>query len=167
MVFSLMEQTDCSKLLHAAEVAPILQRMGVASSLRLEVIPTFEEMLNSRPVSYPYTKSFEDAQNDPVVVLHSSGSTGNDPSYPYTMYRVSTIIIGIPKPITITHGTFAAFDNEQNLPSVLGREARDTTVWSFDGEARVYMVFPFFDVSMYAHVYDSSLIICSLVDSCF
>ncbi|KAI1774063.1 acetyl-CoA synthetase-like protein [Hypoxylon cercidicola] len=123
---SLMEQTGCSKLLYAAEVAPIVQRMGAASSLRSEVIPTFEEMLSTSPVSYPYTKSFEDAKNDPVVVLHSSGSTG------------------IPRPITMTHGTFAAFDNEHNLPRVPGRKNRDTTVWSFDGEARVYMVFPFF-----------------------
>lgn len=62
----------------------------------------------------------------------------------------------------MTHGTFAAFDNEHNLPSVPGRKNRDTTVWSFDGEARVYMVFPFFHVSMYAHIYDSSFTVLQL-----
>jgi hypothetical protein len=33
-------------------------------------------MLESRPEFYPFTKSFADARNDPIVVLHSSGSTG-------------------------------------------------------------------------------------------
>lgn len=81
-----MVQTGCSKLLHTTEVTPIVQRMGVASSLRLEVIPAFEEMLSSSPVFYPHTKSFENAKNDPVVVLHSSGSTGKDLSCPNTVH---------------------------------------------------------------------------------
>lgn len=53
---------------------------------------------------------------------------------------------GLPKPITMTHASFAVLDNERNLPATPGRKKRDWTMWEFEGEARVYTVFPFFHV---------------------
>lgn len=47
----------------------------------------------------------------------------------------------------MTHGSFAVLDNEHNLRDVPGRRKRDWSMWTFDGEARVYTVFPFFHVS--------------------
>ncbi|KIX06266.1 uncharacterized protein Z518_04241 [Rhinocladiella mackenziei CBS 650.93] len=128
---SLMNQTASTKLLHTVEVAPIVKQLqDLEPGIRNEVIPSFEEMMNSTPEHYPYEKGFDEARNDPVVVLHSSGSTA-----------------GLPKPITMTHGSFAVLDNTHNLPEVSGRKKRDWSMWTFDGEARVYTIFPFFHLA--------------------
>ncbi|KAI1370978.1 acetyl-CoA synthetase-like protein [Hypoxylon crocopeplum] len=124
---SLMNQTGSTKVLHTVEVAPIMKHLlDLEHTIHAQTVPSFDEMMMSSPKHYPYLKSFDEARNDPIVVLHSSGSTG------------------LPKPITMTHGSFATLDNEHNLASVPGRKNRDSTIWKFDGEARVYIVFPFF-----------------------
>jgi hypothetical protein len=48
----------------------------------------------------------------------------------------------------MTHGSFATVDNEFNLPSIPNRTKRDSTMWQFEGEARVYMIFPFYHVGI-------------------
>ncbi|KAI1264941.1 hypothetical protein F5Y18DRAFT_71444 [Xylariaceae sp. FL1019] len=127
---SLMEQTESTRLLYAAEMVPIVNQLNsVVASLRATVVPSFDEMMMSSPDPVPYDNSFDECRNDPVVVLHSSGSTG------------------LPKPITMTHGSFAVLDNEHNLREVPGRRKRDWSMWTFDGEARVYTVFPFFHLA--------------------
>lgn len=45
-------------------------------ALVIETIPSFDQMLGSNPAPYPYEKEFDDAENEPILVLHSSGSTG-------------------------------------------------------------------------------------------
>ncbi|KAH9883223.1 hypothetical protein F4778DRAFT_56041 [Xylariomycetidae sp. FL2044] len=127
---SLMEQTGSTKLLYAAECRPIVKQLeDVVPYIQFTAVPSFDEMITSTPKHYPYEKTFDSCRNDPVVVLHSSGSTG------------------LPKPITMTHGSFAVLDNEHNLPDVPGRRKRDWSMWTFDGEARVYTVFPFFHLA--------------------
>ncbi|KAI0387834.1 hypothetical protein F5Y04DRAFT_286810 [Hypomontagnella monticulosa] len=124
---SLMDQTAGLNVLYAAEVRPIVSQIEqLEPNVRSWEIPSFEDMLKSSPEHFQYEKQFDEARDDPVVVLHSSGSTG------------------LPKPITMTHGSFAVLDNEHNLPQVPGRRKRDWSMWTFDGEARVYTVFPFF-----------------------
>ncbi|OTB19794.1 hypothetical protein K445DRAFT_52566 [Daldinia sp. EC12] len=127
---SLMDQTESTVLLHTSDVTPIVRQIQdrAASQVVTQVVPSFDEMMNSNPDHYPYTASFDSNKNDPVVVLHSSGSTG------------------LPKPVTMTHGTFAALDNQRNLQIPPDRERRDNMMWEFDGEARVYTIFPFFHV---------------------
>ncbi|KAI0544625.1 hypothetical protein F4679DRAFT_564277 [Xylaria curta] len=127
---SLMEQTRSTKLLHAAEATPIAKQVNdIVPFLHVATVPSFEEMVTSNPGRYPFSKSFDECHDDPVVVLHSSGSTG------------------LPKPITMTHGSFAVLDNEHNLRDIPGRRRRDWSMWTFDGEARVYTVFPFFHLA--------------------
>lgn len=42
------------------------------------VIPTLDELLREEEVlPYPYEKSYEEAKDDPIFVLHTSGSTGS------------------------------------------------------------------------------------------
>ncbi|RYP62047.1 hypothetical protein DL769_007472 [Monosporascus sp. CRB-8-3] len=75
---SLMAQTGSTKLLHAAEVLPVVKQLqNLEPTIRPEVIPSFNGMINSTPEHFPYEKDFEEARDDPILVLHSSGSTGN------------------------------------------------------------------------------------------
>jgi acyl-coenzyme A synthetase/AMP-(fatty) acid ligase len=61
--------------------------------MRTLTIQNLDELLQPDPVSpYPYTKTFDQARQDPFVVLHTSGSTG------------------FPKPVILTHGTVAHHD---------------------------------------------------------
>lgn len=72
-----MEQTNSTRLFHTPEISPIIQHLrNIMTTLRVEAVPSFDEMMDSSPEPYPYTKSFEQARDDPIVVLHSSGSTG-------------------------------------------------------------------------------------------
>ncbi|KAI0973343.1 acetyl-CoA synthetase-like protein [Xylaria arbuscula] len=124
---SLMHQTTCTKLVYAIEVAPLTKVLvNLDPGLSTEALPDFVDMLGSSSPLYAYEKDFDKAENEPILVLHSSGSTG------------------LPKPITMTHGSFAVMDNEKNLAEIPGRKRRDWSMWNFDGEARVFSVFPFF-----------------------
>lgn len=58
---------------------------------------SFEAMFDESPVPpVLYTETFESAQFDPVIILHTSGSTG------------------IPKPIYCNQGLFSTTDNHHN-----------------------------------------------------
>lgn len=128
---SLLEQTACSIVIHAAEVAPIVKQLEIVKSgLQYLTSPSFQEMLEGehKPFSYEQ-RTFQEVKNNPIVVLHSSGSTG------------------IPKPITMTHGTFSILDNERNLPGVPGRKNRDFSIWDFPGGGKFYHIFPYFHLA--------------------
>jgi acyl-coenzyme A synthetase/AMP-(fatty) acid ligase len=72
-----MQQTNCTKILHASEVLPVVKAL-VASSPDIDCveIPSFKEMMQSQSPPYRFDKTFDDARNEPIVILHSSGSTG-------------------------------------------------------------------------------------------
>jgi acyl-CoA synthetase (AMP-forming)/AMP-acid ligase II len=77
---SLMAQTGCSKLIYAAEIAPITKQLTASHThLVAKEIPSFREMMESHPTPFPFNARFADVKDDPVVVLHSSGSTGRLP----------------------------------------------------------------------------------------
>ena len=51
-------------------------------------IPALDQLLAEDEVPpYPFSKSFDEAKNDPVLVLHTSGSTGQ---YTCQVWKVST-----------------------------------------------------------------------------
>ncbi|KAF7519954.1 hypothetical protein G7054_g12910 [Neopestalotiopsis clavispora] len=58
--------------------------------------------------------------------------------------RKSKLVAGMPKPIIMTHGSFAAVDYDHNVPAPPGRKKRDTTYFAFEEETRIFLVFPFF-----------------------
>ncbi|TGO90993.1 hypothetical protein BPOR_0043g00040 [Botrytis porri] len=53
-------------------VAPVVK---LHDYLRVLTIPSIEELLNTTYVHFPYEKSFEEAKGEPLVALHTSGTT--------------------------------------------------------------------------------------------
>ena len=93
------------------------------------LIPPLDELLNARASEIPYNGVFKELKDEPILVLHSSGSTG------------------IPKPVIMTHGSYAVLDNDYNLPKVSGRRNNDLTIWEFEGGGKMYAPFPPFHLA--------------------
>jgi thioester reductase-like protein len=120
-----MATTNCNKLIYAPEILPLFKGMSSANPNIIGTqIGSFDEMALPGPL-YPYQEEWSQAKAKPIVVLHSSGSTG------------------MPKPVIMAHGTFAVLDNEQNLPIIPGRDKQDLTMWSGKDAAS----------SMYHHIF--------------
>ena len=86
-------------------------------------LPELDHWLQEDEVPpFKFLKSFLDAQYDPAVALHSSGSTGN------------------PKPLTWTHGLLAAADAFRLIPSLGGPQC----IGSHWEAQRVFTLFPWF-----------------------
>lgn len=72
---NLLEQTDCNILLSGlgVHVGDIL----AARPMKHVVIPELDVLLDKEKAAhYPYEKTFDEAKNDPYVILHTSGTTG-------------------------------------------------------------------------------------------
>ena len=79
---------------------------------------------------YPYFETFAEARFKPLVVLHTSGSTG------------------IPKPITMAHGTLATIDAHRLLPS-MGEQECIGLSWS---GTRLFVAFPVFHAASMCYI---------------
>ncbi|PVH91878.1 NRPS-like enzyme [Periconia macrospinosa] len=123
---SLLEQTKCSHLLYAPEVETLVRPLiDHRRDLQLHPIQSLETLVQPNTPHYPYEKSYEEAKGDPILILHSSGSTGP------------------PRPIYMNHATFAVGDNDRNLPTVPGRVNQNWSLWEFPGKQREYFFSPF------------------------
>ena len=71
---------------------------------------------------YPFQGTFDELQDKTFVILHTSGSTG------------------IPKPVFVTHGTFASNDAYQLIPSLGGR----STFVDYARGKRLFIAMPLF-----------------------
>lgn len=57
-------------------VAPLL----AAHPMRVLQFPNLEALLSGRALHYPYRKTFQEGYNDPLLSIHTSGTTGKDDS---------------------------------------------------------------------------------------
>lgn len=98
----------------------------IVASHEIEIleIPTVEELLAKVYPSYPYEKSFEQARTEPLVVLHTSGTTG------------------LPKPIIWTHDFADSWLYWVSLNGPGGYNNQHT-LWS---PGRLFFLFPPFHV---------------------
>lgn len=96
--------------------------------MRTFVFPELDELLSEeafRP--YPFLKSYDEACNDPFMVLHTSGSTG------------------LPKPIVWPHSVMCNMDAQQLVPPLDGREGVFSDI--FSSARRIFVATPIFHVS--------------------
>lgn len=105
-----------------------------ASSLRCLVFPSLDELLAAQSIPVHYSFDFNQVRREPILILHSSGSTG------------------IPKPIVMTHGSFAAVDNDRNFPTIPGRNNHDLTTWEIRQRCRLYVLFPPFHLAGFFNI---------------
>ena len=96
---NLFEKTDCWAIWFDAGfrnvVEPWLRERDMNDTMVSPVEQWFPE---ERYPHFPYDKSFEEARWDPMVVLHTSGTTG------------------LPKPIVVKQGMVCIADAYRNLP---------------------------------------------------
>ncbi|KAF7906158.1 hypothetical protein EAF00_000437 [Botryotinia globosa] len=85
-------------------VAPVVKLHGY---LRVLTIPSIEELLNTTYEYFPYGKIFGEAKAEPLVALHTSGTTG------------------LPKPVIYTHDYAAAYVRALQLEPPEGFESLD------------------------------------------
>jgi len=72
--------------------------------MQTSMVPPLDDWLNDA-APFPYAKSFNEARWDPLVILHTSGSTG------------------LPKPVYCYQGMVAAWDSYGRLPDWEGNRS--------------------------------------------
>lgn len=122
-----LEATNCNVWVNAGDVSPVPLVKEILQKRPMKVlrVPTLDELLDATPTdAFPYTKTFEEAINDPFCFLHTSGTTG------------------VPKPIPWSHGLIGTMDAVRLLPPVDGDEG--LIPWTSDWKAgdKIYSSFP-------------------------
>ncbi len=77
MNISLLEQTKCTKFLYTTEVSQKIRDLQAQKkNLQTLTVQSLNDMLHGLSDHYSYEVKFSDVRFDPVLILHSSGSTG-------------------------------------------------------------------------------------------
>ncbi|TKA57030.1 hypothetical protein B0A49_10497 [Cryomyces minteri] len=122
---SLLEATKCTKFVCSSELLAKGKHIkDLVPNLQLVQLPSFDEMLSGNIADYPYDKTFAEAENDPVLICHTSGSTG------------------APKPITLTNGNWAVIDNLRKIPKTPGRKNQDWSLFNYENRGCFLSSFP-------------------------
>ncbi|KAL4936564.1 hypothetical protein BDV06DRAFT_233299 [Aspergillus oleicola] len=93
----LLSRLDCRALVTTDPEPPFVASILREYTVETVHIPSLDALLLSENVPYPYEKTFEEARNDPVFVLHTSGSTGIPKPMVYTndfvwrVYKANTL----------------------------------------------------------------------------
>ena len=128
---SLLHDLSCTKFFCSTEWVPQVERLRQAKTdVQIFEIPTISQMLEMPDRRFLYKKTFAEAENDPIICCHTSGSTG------------------APKPIQLTNHYFAAYDNHRKIPQLRGR-GRNVDYATFDTLdcAYYYNTFPPFHIA--------------------
>ena len=73
---NLFVSTDCHIMITTDPRPPPVTGLLAANPMRVLIISSLEELMTADHPHYPYEKTFEEARNDPFIVLHTSGTTG-------------------------------------------------------------------------------------------
>lgn len=77
MTVSLLRSTACTKFFYTLQLTNNLTGLWrEKNDLKFFAVDTVDSMLKGTPEHFPYKVSYARAQWDPILVLHSSGSTG-------------------------------------------------------------------------------------------
>lgn len=100
----LLHACKCETLIHSEGVDAAVDTIKASkSALKSCLMPSFDELRQRGVNSGPYKSRCRNDENESVVILHTSGSTG------------------LPKPIYLTHGFIACIWHLRTLPCPVGR----------------------------------------------
>ena len=123
---SLFKATDCKVLLTpSAPRPPWVASLLEAQVFRIIDSPSLHELLDSKFSHYPFPKTFAEARKEPLVVVHTSGTTA------------------VPRPVVYTHDFAASYIQWSQLEAPSGFESQVSSVQS----TRFFVTLPFFHVS--------------------
>ncbi|KAM0324351.1 hypothetical protein ACHAQA_008132 [Verticillium albo-atrum] len=125
---AVLEATKCNIWASAGDTSPVPLVKDILQNRQMKVLklPQLDALLDATPAKpFPYTKTFDEAKNDPFCFLHTSGTTG------------------VPKPIPWSHGLIGTMDAVRLLPPVEDPEY-DMLPWTSDWKAgdKIYSSFP-------------------------
>ncbi|KAI2717518.1 hypothetical protein CBS147332_4398 [Penicillium roqueforti] len=123
----LLSAINCTKFFFGEERQErVLEIQGLVPKLDIFQAPTLNTILSDESGlrHYPYTKSYADAEDDIVCIIHSSGTTG------------------MPKPVYLTNGFIMTFDSVTYLEKPPGR--RPNTFHELDQSQLLLAAAPFF-----------------------
>lgn len=106
-----------------------MEHIQSRTHIKVLVVPELDELLRGdgeAVCSYPFHKTFEEAKFDPVIVLHTSGTTG------------------LPKPIELKHGGLVTVDAHRALKPSKGYEGQLTALKDY---TQLFYAFPPFHVT--------------------
>lgn len=120
-----MKQLDCKTILVPAVRPPVVNTILEDYEMRVYQIPEVHDLIDQDHAHYPYEKKFEEARSEPLIVLHTSGTTG------------------FPKPVIWTHDWAASFAEERYLTPPSGYDSMDGLMQG----TRLFSLMPPFHVS--------------------
>ncbi|OAA57976.1 Male sterility, NAD-binding protein [Niveomyces insectorum RCEF 264] len=130
---AVFEEASCNLLYYTPEMATVVRQLQDARpGLRIFEVPALDSLLSATSKHYPYDKKWADARTDPIIIAHSSGSTGN------------------PKPTTITNGVYSAYDNHRKAEKIPGRLNQSYELLNRLAGERLFNPFPPFHASLFA-----------------
>ncbi|CAO2652907.1 Nn.00g023180.m01.CDS01 [Neocucurbitaria sp. VM-36] len=124
---ALIDRVDGTIMLRSSTPFPVVDEVLQNREMRTFQIPSLEDLLSAQPDQYQYTKTFESSKHEPLISLHTSGTTG------------------FPKPVIWTHDWANSVAESHYMPSPDGYERMDGL---FHGpKTRVMFMFPPFHAS--------------------
>lgn len=118
----LFKATDCKVMFAAEPFLPVVDEILAAHTLRVIPAPSIEELLTTRHPHYAFEKTFDEARNEPLVVVHTSGTTS------------------LPKPIVYSHDFAASIPRFNQLDPPEGYKNQNR---SYQSSRLFYMLPPF------------------------
>lgn len=122
----LMKAVDCKAILTSSIITPMSEIVEQVAErhggIQVYQVPMTTFFLDAKYRPFSYEKSFEEAHNEPLVVLHTSGTSG------------------FPKPVIWTHDWAASFGLQRYLEPPEGYESFDRLILG----TRAFSLFPQF-----------------------
>jgi acyl-coenzyme A synthetase/AMP-(fatty) acid ligase len=102
-----------------------VEELLAARSMQVLQLPKLDDLLDAASTPpFTYTKTFDEAANDPFCMLHTSGTTGS------------------PKPISWTHALIGTMDAVRLLPPTDGDGGLSPWTSLWHGGSTLYSSFP-------------------------
>lgn len=106
----LLDQLECKKVLTSNNEYDIVSKLSTESGRDIHEVPSLSKLLDEEYEQYPFNKTFQSARLEPLIVLHTSGTTG------------------MPKPLIYTHDWVASWIEQNQLLAPEGHTSLEHSI---------------------------------------